>query len=1465
MKIAFFPPFRDAATLTNHFYRLHWYLYPFASHVTQITLLHEKDAGAVGVMPDFFDSEVASLVGKLPVSLVPMEGAKENLEAALSTADIILVWSSDALGKHKKLGREKKIFRIDHDNDLFAASHYLRIATLFVENQANDVEVSKTIFEEITRLCSSDVGYIFGTGPNLAQTEGHDFADGVSIACNSMVRNRPLLERLRPPLFVVGDPIFHAGCSSYAAKFRAELVEAMDRYGSFLIVPLRDYHIYKTYLPARFSGRIAALPFKTQDLPNLDLRQEYCVTSTANVLTLFLIPLAATFFKEIRISGCDGKRFAENKYFWGHDKASQINEEMDRIQNAHPSFFTVSYDDYYKTHCQVLERWLKEVEARGIQVCNMTQSYIPALVKRSIDKYADSDVPRVSIIMPAKNVEQYIDEAVESILKQGFGDFEVLAIDDASTDGTLAKLEAWAMVDYRVRVLSNQRSPGVSGARNTGLDAARGEYIAFLDGDDTWLPHALESQVQALAAENAATFVHGKTRIMDETLSTVIQELATRRTVTFDDADHNPTHLNACLIPGALIGGLRFDEDRQYGEDWLFVARLLRTGATSKYQDRTLATYRVRKGSATTNDILTHERALVSVVNWIFDPCQDESVHPDFRSGLRGSDRDRVLGQRKLKALGDAVILVRVSEARTLLGELKNEGLLEAASFKPNDRYFDLSIRRLLGVSISDAPQKTRPNRDEMAKLIKSIELDRLAPAFVRSLWEAVHGEDWRTGARIEKKTASLESIEFQKKDDVQLDEVRLIFDLIGPTRPDGVMIDVGAHFGGSLGRFARIGWTIYGFEPDPANRSKLLEAYGSSSNIILSEEAVSDSTGEEVPFFASEESTGISGLSAFRDTHHEVARVKTVTLDDVAARHQLSHVDFLKIDVEGFEMAVLRGLDFGKLAPDIVLAEFEDGKTKDHGYTVVDLCAFFGERGYVVYISEWYPIQQYGVTHSFRRLRRYPCDIPADAWGNLLAFRTDPSPETLTRAYQHGVGRPLVTRRKKRSAKGRNKVPTKRFASDKTVAKRSRRGPLANFVRSMPISTAAIVASLAFLLVTILLPSRAGAAAFVELGPWVVAAVIGLVAYEHLRRRMRKQAFSMRRQSIRRAARQKQEIRKVRNSLRAVRKSDRKRWQASREKIASMKTESGALRKAIAEGTTARGRLERQVEALTRGLDKIEKQELPASSKAAAFLHERVVAGERQIEAIRYPDAPACIVFLGHHKCGSRFFRKEVFGRVSEMTGAKIREYKIANPPFHYSRMDDLDLCNMDFDNIGAVGRDVVLFANASARSLEKLREVALDWKAIRVVRDPRQVLVSDYFHHKSDHSTESSLGWVWDTLKRDKPILLKLPKEEGLLYELDHITKEVIEDEILGPFDDERILTLKLEEFAAAPRLHLVRISEFLEIADIAGIDLGNTFANGNSGYWGDHFTPKLKAVFKERYGQALIDLGYERDMDW
>lgn len=117
--------------------------------------------------------------------------------------------------------------------------------------------------------------------------------------------------------------------------------------------------------------------------------------------------------------------------------------------------------------------------------------------------------PHISIIVPTFNLEGYIEKTLESIVRQSFSNWEILLVDDGSTDDTSVLIEKWASQDDRIKLLRNNRSKGVSGARNTGIDNAQGQWIAFLDGDDLFGGDALEARVRASYDYPDCEFISG--------------------------------------------------------------------------------------------------------------------------------------------------------------------------------------------------------------------------------------------------------------------------------------------------------------------------------------------------------------------------------------------------------------------------------------------------------------------------------------------------------------------------------------------------------------------------------------------------------------------------------------------------------------------------------------------------------------------------------------------------------------------------------------------------------------------------------------------------------------------------------------------------------------------------------------------------------------------------------------------
>jgi FkbM family methyltransferase len=193
---------------------------------------------------------------------------------------------------------------------------------------------------------------------------------------------------------------------------------------------------------------------------------------------------------------------------------------------------------------------------------------------------------------------------------------------------------------------------------------------------------------------------------------------------------------------------------------------------------------------------------------------------------------------------------------------------------------------------------------------------------------------------------------------------------------------------------FIQDGWSVLGLEPDPVNRA-FLEA-AAHPRLTVDPRAVTDVDGDTLTLYTSEVSSGISTLTPFHESHHAGAEVQTVRLDTLLSSHSVTHVDLLKVDTEGHDLPVLRTFPWDSITPDVVVCEFEDRKTVPLGYTYRDLGDFLVSHGYVVLMSEWLPIIEYGTRHTWHRVVDYPGEVADEGgWGNFIAVR----PEVAKRA----------------------------------------------------------------------------------------------------------------------------------------------------------------------------------------------------------------------------------------------------------------------------------------------------------------------------------------------------------------------------------------------------------------------------------------------------------------------------------
>lgn len=193
----------------------------------------------------------------------------------------------------------------------------------------------------------------------------------------------------------------------------------------------------------------------------------------------------------------------------------------------------------------------------------------------------------VSIIVPVYNCEKYLDRCVSSVVAQTLEDWELILVDDGSTDGSGESCDRWAVRDSRIRVI-HQPNRGASAARNAGLDAATGDWIGFVDGDDH-----IEDQTYALALDAAAdaeivmwdaVTVWPDGRTEPDTIPLLAEDtLLTRQDWTPELLCQMAGSVCRCLYRAALIRDIRFPAGIKFSEDRLFNLQAMGRAGALRY------------------------------------------------------------------------------------------------------------------------------------------------------------------------------------------------------------------------------------------------------------------------------------------------------------------------------------------------------------------------------------------------------------------------------------------------------------------------------------------------------------------------------------------------------------------------------------------------------------------------------------------------------------------------------------------------------------------------------------------------------------------------------------------------------------------------------------------------------------------------------------------------------------------
>lgn len=240
-----------------------------------------------------------------------------------------------------------------------------------------------------------------------------------------------------------------------------------------------------------------------------------------------------------------------------------------------------------------------------------------------MDKY------KISIIVPVYNAEEWLDRCINSILDQNYNSYEVILVDDGSTDSSPLICDRYSSAYTRFRTV-HKSNGGVSSARNAGLDIADGEYVMFVDSDDALLPGALASMMENDGGEDLV--LGGYTVYMPDM---PVRDVKPWRAVSFrgsgmpdffeENIRRNCEMLDspwAKMFRRKAIGGLRFCMDLNYAEDKLFVFGFLAACGSARTCPVPVYAYHLRAGSLG-SDVLS-DRHLVQLRRFL--PLYSEAI-----------------------------------------------------------------------------------------------------------------------------------------------------------------------------------------------------------------------------------------------------------------------------------------------------------------------------------------------------------------------------------------------------------------------------------------------------------------------------------------------------------------------------------------------------------------------------------------------------------------------------------------------------------------------------------------------------------------------------------------------------------------------------------------------------------------------------------------------------------------------
>ena len=209
--------------------------------------------------------------------------------------------------------------------------------------------------------------------------------------------------------------------------------------------------------------------------------------------------------------------------------------------------------------------------------------------------------PLVSVITASYNSELYIEEAINSVINQTFTNWELIIIDDASTDATIEIINHFTQQNSNIKLIKNAINQGAAVSRNKGIEQAKGDYIAFLDADDLWKSQKLEKQLAFMQAENCDV-CFSSYDLINETGNKLFKQVKALETLSYNKLLKSNYVGNLTGIYNAKSIGKIKTPNLRKRQDWLlWLVAIKKSGKPAKGMLESLAYYRVREDSISSN------------------------------------------------------------------------------------------------------------------------------------------------------------------------------------------------------------------------------------------------------------------------------------------------------------------------------------------------------------------------------------------------------------------------------------------------------------------------------------------------------------------------------------------------------------------------------------------------------------------------------------------------------------------------------------------------------------------------------------------------------------------------------------------------------------------------------------------------------------------------------------------------